>query len=340
MLDVLVAGAGPAGLASALCASHAGLAVAVVEPRQPPIDKACGEGLMPAAVAQLRRLGVDLDGQAFRGIRYTDGTSTVDAAFRGGYGLGVRRTALQTALRTAVAARGIEVQLGRIEAITQDDRSVRVGGRTARYLIAADGLHSPIRRELNLDEPARSRHRPRWGLRRHFEVAPWSDLVEVHWSARSEAYVTPVGPNLVGVALLSSERGAFAEQLLAFPRLLERLPETGSTASRGAGPLRQRSRQRVAGRVLLVGDAAGSVDALTGEGIAVALSCARALVECIAADRPQCYERQWIRLSRRYRLITESLLWARGRPQLAGLIVPTAARAPRLFEAAVHQLAR
>ena len=91
--------------------------------------------------------------------------------------------------------------------------------------------------------------------------------------------------------------------------------------------------------MLLVGDAAGYVDALTGEGIAVALACARALVDCVAADNPGAYERRWLAASRRYRTLTASLLWARRQPMLSRRIVPIAAGLPRVFDAAVQQLA-
>jgi flavin-dependent dehydrogenase len=92
--------------------------------------------------------------------------------------------------------------------------------------------------------------------------------------------------------------------------------------------------------VLLVGDAAGYVDALTGEGIAVGLASARALVDCVRADEPERYEKLWLRASRRYRWITHSLLFARQRGPIGSLIVPAASRLPRVFGAAVNQLAR
>lgn len=177
-------------------------------------------------------------------------------------------------------------------------------------------------------------------MRQHFAITPWTDFVEVHWSAEAELYITPVGPGLVGVAVLSGRRASYATQLADFPAVRDRLPSGAATSVRGAGPLRQPVRRRVAGRVLLVGDAAGYVDALTGEGIAVALACGRALVDCIARDEPQRYEREWLRASRRYRWITGSLLWARGRRHVQPMIVPAAERAPWLFSAAVGQLAR
>ena len=339
MIDLLVAGAGPAGLATALHAARAGLTVTVMDPRSGPIDKACGEGLMPGAVRALAALDVRPPGRQFRGIGYFAPNSHAEALFRSGPGLGTRRTDLQAGLLQAAQAAGVTVLQGAVGEVEQNDRAVTAAGVTARYLVAADGLHSPIVRSLGLTSPVQGA-RPRWGLRRHFRIAPWSDLVQVHWSDRAEAYVTPVGPEQVGVAILSGDRASFDDQLAQFPLLREQLDGADGGRVRGAGPLRRRTSRRVAGRVLLVGDAAGYVDALTGEGIAVSLACARSLVDCLVAGTPGRYETAWRVQSRRYRALTAALLWTTGRPGLRGAVVPLAQRAPWVFRAAVQQLAR
>lgn len=338
MIDLIVAGGGPAGLATALHARRAGLDVVVLEPRAAPIDKACGEGLMPGALRELRELGVEPGGHPISGIRYLSGGSRAEATFRDGPGAGVARVELHAALDAARGRAGIALVPTAAAEVRQDADSVRVGDLRARYLAAADGLHSPIRAMLGLNRPVRGRRR--WGIRAHFAVEPWSAFVEVYWSARSEAYVTPLGASVVGVAVLTGARGGFDEQLAAFPALASRLSSHRSGEVRAAGPLRQRAARLVHGRVLLVGDAGGYVDALTGEGLGVALRSARELVRAVADDRPGQYERAGRRASRRYRLLTEALVRAGGVPGVRARIVPAAARMPRTFQAAIDLLAQ
>src|SRR4051812_24759258 len=295
---------------------------------------------MPAARSALERLGVEAPGREFTGIRYVAPDRDAVARFRRGPGLGVRRTTLSAALSARADAVGVK----RLDAVAGTPvlkaDGVELAGVAASWLVAADGLHSPLRRALGLHREPSRRARPRYGLRRHYRVPPWSDLVEVHWSGRAEAYVTPVADDLVGIAVLGPGDGTrFDAWLAEFPQLRERVAgaEPASTV-RGAGPLRQRARRQVAGRALLVGDAAGYVDALTGEGLSVGLTCARELVRCVVEGRPHDYERAWLRATRRYRLLTGTLLYAAQRPQLRRTIVPAAERLPWAFERIVDRL--
>jgi flavin-dependent dehydrogenase len=337
VIDLLVAGGGPAGLATAILGARAGLEVVVVERRRGPVDKACGEGLMPHTVAMLRGLGVDPPGKPFHGIAYLDGRRRVTGRFSEGAGRGVRRTALHAGLLEAATAAGVRIEHGDVGPVSQNATSVHCSGFHARYLAAADGLHSPIRAALGLARPSRGPRR--WGIRRHHLMTPWSDCVEVYWSDDTEAYVTPVADDCVGIAILTSRKGGFDEHLGAFPALQERVDRQAHGPDRAAGPLRQRVSSRTAGRVLLVGDAAGYVDALTGEGLGIAFGAAELLVDCVRADRPEAYDRRWRLMSRRYRLLTAAVLQASVRRPLRSRIVPAAAQFPGVFRGVVNLLA-
>ncbi len=337
MIDLLVAGGGPAGLATAIHAARAGLEVVVVERRRGPVDKACGEGLMPHTLRQLNALGADPPGMAFDGITYLGGRRRVTGFFRSGPGRGVRRTCLHASLLDAVTAAGVRIEHGEIGPVSQDATSVRCGDVRARYLAAADGLHSPIRAALGLSRPSAGARR--WGIRRHFAMTPWTNCVQVYWSDNAEAYVTPVAADCVGVAILTGCRGPFSEQFEAFPALKALVDGHPHGPDRAAGPLRQRVRGRTAGRVLLVGDAAGYVDALTGEGLGIAFGAAELAVNSIVTGRVDDYDRRWRRMSRRYRLITAGALRASALPPLRSAIMPAANAFPDVFTGLVNMLA-
>jgi flavin-dependent dehydrogenase len=338
--DLLVAGGGPAGLAASIRASELGLRVIVLEPESPPIDKACGEGLMPAALHRLDELGVTPTvGHPIEGIRYVDAREADCSAVGdfSGQGRGVRRTELHRALQARAAQVGVDFASVRVDSVHQDGSGVEAGGYRGRHLIAADGLHSDIRRLLDVGES--ERRRSRYGIRRHYRRSPWRSRVEVHLGSRAEAYVTPVAEDTVGVAFLFEDTGRFDELMTAFPNLRDRLDGAEIVSEdQGAGPFEQRVSRRVVGRTLLAGDAAGYLDALTGEGVALALETGTAAAEAVAAGDLDDYERRYRGLTRAYFGLTEALLrvtrWRWLHRPLIGLLD----RVPGLFDGVLRLL--
>lgn len=334
--DVLVVGGGPVGLAAAIEARLAGLEVVVVESRGDPLDKACGEGLMPGTLRALHRLGVDPPGWPLDGISYRAAGRHADHAFRRGPGRGVRRTVLIAALRTRADELGVGRLAARVSDLRVSEGEVLAAGLTARWLLGCDGLHSSVRRIAGLEAPSRTTRR-RFGLRRHVATAPWGDVVEVHWGPTAEAYVTPVAADLVGIALLGAPRTDWAATLRGMPELAERLADAAPVGpTLGAGPLRQRTLARTRGPIRLVGDASGYVDALTGEGLRVGFAQARAAVATL--PDPGAYERAWVAVTRDYRLLTSGLVWWATSPARR-TVVPVARSVPWLFGSVVERLA-
>lgn len=330
--DLLVIGGGPAGLATAIRARLAGLAVTVLDRSRPPIDKACGEGLMPDAVARLREIGVEPRGLPFRGIRYFDGDLLAEGIFPHAGGLGVRRLALHEALVRRAEEVGVALRWGvKATGLGPSGLETDQGPLAARYLAGADGLRSPVRRWAGLDGPESDLRR--FGVRRHFAISPWSDFVEVYWGPSVEAYVTPVAPDQVGIAFLwSGGKGGFEDHLAAFPTLRARLEGAPiASADRGTGPLHQRVRSVVKGNLALVGDAAGYLDAITGEGLAVALHESAALVEAILAGDLHRYQAAYRRINRLPNAMTALVLALERRPALRRRAIRALAAEPALF---------
>ena len=342
--DVVIIGGGPAGLAVAIVAAERGLSTLVLEKREAPPDKACGEGLLPPGVCALERLGIDMSSfrpggvRRFSGIRFLqeDG-ATVEAPLPGGGGLGIRRTALVEALgRRAREFGAIVLHRCAVHGIDRTASAAHVrstaGTVSARLVVAADGLHSPIRRAAGLArEPARRR---RFALRQHFRVRPWTDFVEVYVDAHGEAVVTPVSESSVNVNFVWEqghvEAPSIATLAARFPALLARLADAPAMSSlRGAGPMACGALRRTQDRLVLVGDAAGFVDSIAADGLSVAFNSAlllgEVLPEVLARGCTQeslaGYERAARRLFRSYWLVTSALLWiARHPPVRRGLV--------------------
>ncbi|MEW6366435.1 MAG: NAD(P)/FAD-dependent oxidoreductase [Acidobacteriota bacterium] len=353
-----IVGGGPAGLATAICASLRGLSTIVLERRSCPPDKACGEGIMPAGVRALQEMGAlphikQADSAPFIGIRYVqeDGSAAEGRLPRGG-GLGVRRTALSAALSARAAECGVELRwdcTARRFRRTAQGVSVELDGGEveAGVLVAADGLNSPLRAAEGLERP--SSGPKRFGLRQHFRVAPWNNFVEVHFGAGIEAYVTPSGAARVGIAFLwergANEGGASIDAFLArFPVLASRVAcSERDSEPRGAGPMPRLAAARVKDRFVLIGDAAGYVDPITGEGTSLAFACSRTLGEILPAalkrgatvEALRPYERAFARKFRRYALVARAVLALARRPRLRCRVVRFMGAHPRVFETLV-----
>jgi flavin-dependent dehydrogenase len=245
----------------------------------------------------------------------------------------MRRTTLHAALAARAKEQDTDWIRTKVTSVRQDAHGVSAAGVRAKWMVGADGLHSQVRRAVGITATAGKPRR--YGVRWHYQVPAWSEFIEVYWSRWGEAYVTPVEPDLVGVAILSRGR----PDLAWFPRLAQQLKDAGSGQPRGCGPLRQVVSRRVAGRVLLVGDAAGYEDALTGEGISLALKQAAAVVDAIVTETPSSYEKAWHRITRDYRLLTRALVLASTTPPVRHAIVPASTLLPGAFGRAVNILA-
>lgn len=333
--DVVIVGGGPAGLAAAIAARLRGFQVTVLDAAQPPIDKACGEGLMPDALLALERLGIALtpaDGAPFVGLRFVAGAHSVSAEFPHGVGLGVRRPHLHQRLIDRAEALGVRLHWGTpVHRITPHV----VGGTgptlAYRWLLLADGIHSTLRRCLDL--PAVPTARRRLGFRCRYRLAPWSAYVEVYWHARGQVCITPVGPDEVCVALLTHEpRLRLSELGGLFPHLAARLHgATPTTAVRGALTGTSRLARIYRGPIALVGDAAGAIDAITGEGLCLALQQAEPLAEALVAGDLGRYAAARHHLLRRPRMMAALLGLLDGRPWLQQRTLHALALAPDVF---------
>jgi menaquinone-9 beta-reductase len=318
--DVFVVGGGPAGLAAAIAARRRGLDVVLADPMRPPIDKVCGEGIMPDGVAAARALGIRIEGVAFRGIRFHDGASSAEAPFPRGEGLALRRTELHDAMTACAHDLGVRMLWG--ERVALDE--IR-----ARWVVGADGGESRVRRWAGLH--ALRREERRFGFRRHYAAAPWTDLVEIWWGERFQLYITPVAANEVCVALICADAHLRLDDAVThFPQLARRLGPSDARV-RGATTATRRLRSVANGRVALVGDASGSVDAITGEGLCLAFRQAEVLAAALEAGDLARYAAAHRSLGRRARVMGDLLLLLDRHPSIRRAAIRTFGAHPPLF---------
>lgn len=340
--NVCVIGGGPAGLAAAIALKSTGREVTVFDCAVPPIDKACGEGLMPDSIESLRQLGVEVPaelGFPFRGIRFTDGCSSVASDFPTGMAWGVRRTALHKLLIEKATKTGVSFAWN-AKHVEIAEAGIRVDGRLkhADLIVGADGQNSMVRRQAGLDAIARETRR--YGFRRHYKRAPWSPYMELHWGPRSQVYVTPVAKDEICAAVISRDsKLRLNEALTDFPELSIKLRHAEpASAETGALSVSRRLRSVHAKNIVLIGDASGSVDAITGEGICVSTKQAKALAEAVERGDLTRYGRDHRKLMRRPQMMALLMLAMEQRAGLQSRALAALAENPAVFRSlvAVH----
>src|SRR5439155_21856836 len=179
-IGVLVIGGGPAGLAAAIAARMKGFDVTVADGAKPPIDKACGEGLMPGTMAALRQLGVAIrphDGLVFRGVRFVDAATSVEANFSGASGFGVRRTVLHQRMIDRAQKCGVRLLWNTpVTGLRTDGVVFGNAIFKAKWIIGADGIHYRVRRWSGLGWS--ERRETLLSTRQHSRAKEWTDCME------------------------------------------------------------------------------------------------------------------------------------------------------------------
>jgi flavin-dependent dehydrogenase len=292
MIDVLIAGAGPAGAVAATVLARGGVRVLVLERARFPRHKLCGDTLNPGALAILDRLGLahvttgalPLDGMVVTG----DAGVSVIGRYETRQGRSLSRRNLDQALADAAAAAGAQIDeevlvqgplidstggVPTVAGLLIQRRDGRVLPVRARMVIAADGRYSRVGRALRLSRSAP--HPRRWAIGAYFSsVTGLTSLGEMHVRRTHYLGVAPlpdgvanacvVAPRLPGGSLAEVLRGA----LLADPMLRERFASARMVGDAMClGPLAIDCRTAGAPGLLVAGDAAGFVDPMTGDGL-------------------------------------------------------------------------
>ncbi|MDF1663753.1 MAG: NAD(P)/FAD-dependent oxidoreductase [Planctomycetota bacterium] len=368
--DVIIVGAGPAGSLLALELGLAGRHVLLLDGSKFPREKVCGEGMMPQGVQILQERGFVSDsleaGYRFFGIRYTvPGGPKASAYFPSSdilpnYGVAMRRVSLdQALLEQCKKLPGIELRLGVfVEALSWSDKGIpRVSGggveASGDFVVGADGSGSVVRRLANLEGVAPGK--TRWAVRGHFSHAPRSierPQVEVIMVNDREMYLTPLSSTSTGVIMTLGQDQLKGIQGRITAALLETLKLSGDgfcmelsrseliSRVQATGPLGVPAKSSFGPRLLLVGDAAGALDPITGEGLSISLKSSVLAAQTIhgafeesdfGLKRLRSYHKTRLKSIRELSMLTSLVLWLSQHPQLAHRIIGNLGQQPATF---------
>ena len=356
---VLIGGGGLTGSALAIQLGRLGFSVELFERARFPREKPCGEGLMPAGVAAIERLGLNArEGAPFEGVRYHFREHIVEGRFpvvRGlpRLGRGLRRRELDNALfelakrtpnvkvRTRAVVEAPLVEGGRVVGLI-----VNGTPRHGDLIVGADGARSQLRHTLTLDLPAR---RKRVGVCTHFRLTSGKAVprsVDVYLGRGYELYVTPLpGGEVLVAALAGAEalNGRLEDQFRRWCGAQQHLAEQLEGAERtgdllAISPVSGRARQRFLPGFVLLGDAAGFTDPITGGGMTQALLSAELLSQYLARHARAAsehwlaeFDREREASLRNYRWLTTLVLWLTKHQAPLGMALEAMRRLPNLF---------
>lgn len=288
--DVAIAGGGPAGAALAIELGRRGVRVNLYEKARHPRPKACGEGLLPHGVAALRAIAGLPVAPRVRGLRFVAGSASTNADFPDSFGMVVRRDWFDAWLfEKAAGTPNVDARMG---------TPFRSEGEP--LVVGADGRHSRFHRRLE----ARCPRQLRVGLSAHVTgLEGVSDRVEVFFHRDGELYVAPTGGGETLVAALF-HRTRFRRDGITY--LLDAIPEMRARSQRvefttpvlAASPLGSWLPRVVDRGLLLIGDAAGAPDPITGDGIAMAIASVGPAADAIVSGDFASYQRVRLEMGR------------------------------------------